>query len=531
MPNIPFYMAGQSGIIKDIAPHELPPHSWSDGRNIRFRDGKAIRREGQVRRYGLGQLGQPFWIMLTYTPNNVYWVYADQTKLYATDGAAHDEVTRGSGPYGAVDISRMWDGGMFSGIPVITNGKDKPQAWPSPGLGTNFVDLANWPATYTCRVIRPYKNFLVAMYLTKGGNTLPNTILWSHPADPGSVPVSWDITDPTKLAGERDLPDTFTGGIRNAMELRDNLIIYKDNSIWGMQFIGGTNMFRTWMILGGIGTLGAHCVAPVNKGQQHLVATSDDLVVFDGQTTQSILDNKWKKYIDDNIDDNVSERSFVISYERQAEAWFCYPENGQQFPNRALIWNWTNNTISQRELGGMMTSAAVGPVIISGDPWDLDSGTWDSDTTIWDTAQFRASKYDLLMTKPGSDLASSRILQVEIEQQYDGVDYTSYLERTDIALIGQDRDGQPKADFDRRKIATRLKLHIEGSPVKVKLGSQEKLGGGVVWDDEQTFTPGIDDYVDFYTNGMFIAIHIESRVGGEFKLSGFDLNIEPLGGL
>lgn len=88
MPKIPFYMAGEIGIVKDVEAHELPPQAWTDGAYIKFRDGKALRRLGSQRRFP-GNLGRPYWVMFAYTPVVAFWMYADLTKMYATDGAAH----------------------------------------------------------------------------------------------------------------------------------------------------------------------------------------------------------------------------------------------------------------------------------------------------------------------------------------------------------------------------------------------------------------------------------------------------------
>lgn len=531
MPTIPFYSAGQVGIIKDVSPHELPPNVWSDGLNMKFHDGKAIRRDGDQQIYP-NHLGRPFWAALTYTTTNVYWLYADMNRLYLTDGAAHAEVTRASGIYGDLNLERLWSGGMFQGIPVFTNGNDIPQYMPAIALSNDFVDLVNWPVGDRANAIRPFKNFLVAMVITRGGATYPHMIKWSHPADPGSVPTSWDHTDPSKLAGERDLVDDFPGGIREALILRDMLVIYKDNSVWGMQYIGGTQVFRTYQILTGLGIMGSKCVASINEGRQHIFAASDDLIKFDGQNTESVLDKKWKTYLETHIDPNVRDRSFVFALERTNEASFCYPEVGHTFPNMALIWNWKEDTITQREVADEISSAALGPVAISGDPWDLDLATWNSDTTVWDLAQFRSSHFDILATRPGTSLGTSKILQLGTTQQFSGVDYRAFVERTDIPFVGQDRmSGAFKADFEMRKIYTRVWPRIEGAPVQIQLGAHEALGEPVVWGAVQTFTPGVDRYLDWTINGRLGAIRIESNVAGAWTLHGYNMQIEPLGEL
>lgn len=531
MPNIPFYSAGQAGIVKDIAPHELPPLVWSSGENIIFRDNKVTRRDGQARIYP-GQLGQPYYAQLAYTPTNVYWIYSDLTKLYATDGAGHAEITRISGVYSAMDISQLWDGSMFQGIPVLTNGKDKPQAWTNIGLGNRLVDFPNWPALELAKVMRPFKNFLVAMNISRAGVTFPNMIHWSDAADPGSMPTTWDSADPTQLAGERDLVDEFPGGIRGALVLRDALIIYKDNAIWGMQFIGGTQIMRTYMILGGIGMRGSHCVAQIDKGQKHVFASADDLIVFDGQNSASVLDKKWKKFLKTDIDPTTGDRSYIVALEKTSEAWFCYPQVGHKFPNVALIWNWVDGTVSHRELGGDISFATIGPLTISGDPWDLDLATWDSDATVWDVATFRASNYDILATMPADTLGNSRLLQFESSQLYEAANYTAYVERLDLAIVGME-NGELKADFQMRKFVGRIWPHLEGAPAYVQVGAREYIDDSlpIVWEPAQLFTPGVNNYLDWTVNGRFISVKFYSAVAGVWKLEGYNLEIEPLGNL
>lgn len=531
MPNIPLYMAGDTGIIKDIATHELPPTAWSGGTNIAFLDGKVVRRNGQEQRFP-GHLGQPYFISLAYTLTNAYWVYADKTKMYATDGGAHAEITRASGVYGSLELDRLWDGGMFQGIPVFTNGKDKPQAWTNIALANKLIDLPNWPPTYLCKLIHPFKNFLVAMNISYGGNTYPNMVLWSDAADPGSLPTTWDVSDPTQLAGTRDLVDEFPGGIINAMNLRDILIIYKDNSVWGMQFIGGTQIMRTYQILSGIGTLGPHSVALIDKGSKHAFATEEDLIIFDGQNSVSALENKWKKYLRDNLDPTTGKRSFVFAREKTNEVMLCFPELGHEFPNAALVWNWRDGTVAYRNFDADISLVALGPISISGDPWNLDTATWDSDATIWDLVSFRAGNFDVLAAKPGADLGTSRLLEMGVGQQYEGVDYLAYVERLDLAVVGQDKaSGAIKSDFEMRKLTTRIWPHVEGAPVWVSMGARETIDGAYTWLPTQKFTPGVDKYLDFIIGGRFMAVKFESNVEGVWKLEGYNLELEPLGNL
>ena len=45
---IPITGVDQTGIIRDTPAHALPPNAWSDGRNIRFKDGSVHKRKGSI---------------------------------------------------------------------------------------------------------------------------------------------------------------------------------------------------------------------------------------------------------------------------------------------------------------------------------------------------------------------------------------------------------------------------------------------------------------------------------------------------
>lgn len=527
MPPVPFYMAGKVGIIKDISDHELPPFAWSDGDNIQFRDGKIVRRGGHEPVLGTPAVA-PYWLMFAFTPTNAFWVYSSLTKLYATDGASQIDITRSVGGDYSTNANILWNGGILTGIPVITNGVDVPQMWTPVALSQRMQNLSNWPATDRARVIKPFKNFLVAMNITRSGTHRPHMVKWSHPADPGSIPVSWDHTDPTRLTGEVEIGDELPGQILDALPLRDMMVIYKDNSVWGMQFIGGNAIFRFFPILTYSGLLSTNCVAHIREGRAHIVATADDLIVFDGQNTQSVLDERWKKYIEDNLEPETADNAFVVSIPRSKEVWFCFPEIGQEWSSRALIWNWQENTISTRKLPADLTFAAIGALTGVGDNWNADSGTWDSDSEFWDVTQFRANFFELA----GSVFSGPAIFGLEKSQQFNGVDYESFVERKGLAVIGQDRvTGEIKSNIGIRKLVTRIWMKARGSPFQVHVGGQEGIDEAVTWMTPQTFTPGVSKYLDFTVNTPLIAIRFDSEIAGEWVVDGFDLELVTLGGL
>ncbi|CUI02613.1 Phage protein [Janthinobacterium sp. CG23_2] len=208
--------AGAVGVIKDVSQHKLPPNAWTDASNMRFLDG-SVRQF-----YGHGPVyGTPAETPLHVVPVNIgaarYWLYAGAQKIYAVTAVGgvdtHTNITRQTA---SVDVNyagapNAWTSTVLSGIPILNAGNltDPPQRW-NLNVANRCVTLDNWPAATFCKSMRAYKNFLVALHVTRAGQTFPYMVKWSHPADPGGVPISWDQNDGTKDAAKLTLPRVAT---------------------------------------------------------------------------------------------------------------------------------------------------------------------------------------------------------------------------------------------------------------------------------------------------------------------------------
>ena len=161
---------GKYGIIRDVPSHLLPAGAWSDGENVRFRNGRVFRTAGSARIHGAPPTNiLPIWGINALDETNSYWLYSTTTKLYSVLGTTHTNVTRQSGDPLAdenytVSLDDLWNGGNFSGTIVITNGSDVPQSW-VPSSTLKAEDLSDWPSGVTCKIIRPFGYFLVALNL------------------------------------------------------------------------------------------------------------------------------------------------------------------------------------------------------------------------------------------------------------------------------------------------------------------------------------------------------------------------------
>jgi hypothetical protein len=364
---------GAPGFVKDVAEYDSVPEAWNEVKNIRFTSIGAQTIPGHQSVLSPGEV-QPLWLRVFPPIDRPIWVYGGLQKLYAFDGS-HNDITRLSGNYNG-EVDQRWQGEVFQGIGIFNNVLDIPQAWLSFDAGVKLVDLANWPSTLRCRALRSFKNFLIAMYMIEGGNERPYRVRWSHPADPGTIPSSWAINDPTKDSGEFDIADT-DDYIVDGMRLGDLFMVYKQKTVYSMQFIGGNFIFSEDAVLASRGLLWRDCVQSFSGG--HFVAGIDDLYIHSGQrgSDRSIVEAQLRNWIFNQIDASNFFNCYTVKYVRQNEYWFCFPEAGETYPTIAVIWNSITGGIGIRDI-------PKSPFIYPG-PVDVSGGS----PKIWGDSNYR----------------------------------------------------------------------------------------------------------------------------------------------
>ena len=532
MTRVPIENVGSIGIVQstDAPSHSLPPGAWTSGQNIRFQDNKVVKFTGHKAVFDPPNIA-PSWAIAIPTSTAMYWIYTSLTKASVYEGGVHADITRASGNYNA-NVTDVWNGGILGGIPIINNSIDIPQFWASASPTTKLADLTNWPVGMTAKVIKPFKAFLVALNVTKnvGLNEYPHMVKWSHPADPGSIPVTWDETDATKDAGEVDLTDVSAGIIRDGLALRDMFVIYKDGSTWGMRFLGGRFIFKLFNIFTTSGILAQDCVAALPKGKGHFVLTGDDLIIHDGQKIQSIVDRKWRKYLATNIDTNNFDKSFCVTNYAEREMWACFPTSGNTTPNIALTWSLIDGSIGVRDLSNIsyIAQGEVNNTDIAAS-WNADLNSWDSDTTAWGGQLYTAFIRRMLACDP----STTKLYQFDTTNQLAGVNMASSITREGHPWLDVDSNGKPRANFGQRKIVTRIWPRMTGGPVNIRVGTQETPQGTITWSNSASFLPGTDEYIDPEPtpSGRLIAVEFSTTTDVAWQLEGYDLMIEPIGQL
>jgi len=267
--------------------------------------------------------------------------------------------------YDANTTTRRWTATNLNGIVIATNGYDTPQMWPLtgglPDKTHPMIELSNWPATPTasisgsalqkCSVIRSFRTFLVGLNWQRT-DPEPRLVKWSTEASYYSAPNTWDEADATLDAGEYELADT-PGEIVDGLPLGDSFIIYKNDSIYIMNYVGTPYIFSFKLLNPNIGCLTKNAVAEFEGG--HFFMGNSDFYLNDGQSIKPLLPDKLRRAVFDEINaGDVSNPSwmkcFVVADHLHTEMLACYPSDNSTIVNKAVIWNWRANTFSFRDL-------------------------------------------------------------------------------------------------------------------------------------------------------------------------------------
>lgn len=522
MPIVVVNDVGAVGIIKDKLPHELPLNAWSDGQNVRFTDGYVEKMLGYVQVFGTPGIA-PYYLLPVIAQNKYNWMYAGLTKVYVYDGNTHTNLTRqvaGLDSDYTGSAGNRWNGVVMGSIPVLNNGVDTPQMWNLPTINVRLQELSNWPVGVRAKVMRGYKSHLLALNVTKDGTNFPQMLKWSHPADPFSVPISWDETDPTKDAGEYTFSDTGDWLV-DCAKLRDMNVVYKDNSTWRMQYIGGVEIFAFSQLFGSFGVIAQDCVAEFLEGK-HVVLSYGDLIVHDGQQAQSVISGKWKKWMVRNITQSAIDKCFVVTYTSKEEVWACLPMYGSTVVNFALVWNWRTGAIGQRLLPN---TRFIGSGLVNADfednTWDSDTSTWNSDASAWGEQLFRLSENALLL----SSAEQTKLFKLDLTTDENGTVQESFIERTGIGIPM--KQGNPP-DFTSFKFVSEIWPRLDGTvgaTVNIEVGTQTEIGGSVSWQPAKPFVIGQQQKIDVLASGRLLALRVSSASSVEWRLHGYEMNV------
>lgn len=508
------------GFNRDLPPFDVPPEQWTGGNNVHCRDGIPERIAGYEDIFG--DPGQPpIWLMPTLTVTTAWWIYGtgpstlDQG-LWVTDGSVHSDISPVSGvAFGSKQ--NPFTGTNFNGVPVINWGNgDDPVFWDLQAANVAQT-LPGWPANTYCEAMRGFKNYLIAMNVTDTGDNIENLILWSDAAPAGELPQTW-VPAPDNQAGFRSLAAT-PGPVVDAIPLRNQMLLFKHNSTFSLDLIGGTFVFALRKLFLTSGVLSRNCAAEFHG--RVVMFTDGDIVITDGHSVDSLIDRRMRRFIFNQIDSNNFLNSYVANYSSRREMWFCFPSTGQQYPDIAAVWDYEQDKWSTRSLFDTPFAAqGVVPISSAQLDWDGDSDSWDSDVTSWNETNFNPVVDNLVLADPDTGFS---VVDVGSSNP-DGSIIFSKFERDSMDF------GEPLKVKTVRSVWPRI-TGTTNQVVLIRVGGQLQVNDPITWSAEVFFRIGVDEKVDIFATGRLLSFSFESVGGNPWKHTGFAVEFGTVGSL
>jgi hypothetical protein len=511
MPITTIPALGQYGLVTDQPAQELPPNGISGAANVRFRNGSAERFAGHASIFTAPSV-TPYFVAPYGTSTARYWIHSGIASTFADDGTTRTDIT-GSAFTGAIDD--RFTGGALHGLFVLNNGVDQPKYWDG-NTANNLATLTAWDATWRVKFIRPFRNYLVYGYPTKSGAAYPHTVGWSAAADPGTLPTTYDPASTTTDAGDVPLgetPDVLVDGL----PLGEIFVIYKEQSMYRMEYIGGQQIFSFKRIPGNYGMLARGCAAVTPKG--HVVLANGDVVLVDGfGEPQSLMVGRLRDtFFQTQLDSTYYARSFVAANPAKSEVWVCYPSVGSSTPDKAWVWNWIDNTWSPRDLPNCTHAAAGLLYYPAGSSYDAFVGSYDEAAGAYDSNDFTPSDARFIMasTAPALYLADSG-------NKYGEAIIPAQIERTGLVF----------GDTDTVKTWISMTPRIAaaaGTVVYIQFGGSMTTDVEPTWGTPIAFTVGTDFKAYGFATGRYLAYRIYSTGAQGWSVKSIDCDVKPMG--
>lgn len=525
---------GDVGMITDVDAPVLPDNGWTLLDNVRCIHGRIEPVDGYADITAWSNVGTREVYAHTLQPietNVAYYIaypYDDDgdgqaEAIYVYDGTATPvDITRSAGasPYTGT-ASDLWTSAFYNGLILLNNGKDCPQYWDG-DVANDCVNLPwtlagsdTWDNTdggavdgsdeYHAKVIRSFKNFLFALDITEtiGGTTAyyPQMVHWSSIADPGNLP-SWDYSDATEESGRVSLTET-AGRVLDALSLGEQLVLYKEDAIYLCAFTGGQFVFQVRVQSTSHGLWASNCA--VDIGGRHVCLGDGVVYTFDGATPTNILEGKLADEFFSKIDSDNYKKVFLTHSKEYSEVWICFPEIGETWANKALVWSYRTNTWFYRSIpkSSKIVAGVVNETTAS-DAWDDGTETtlaWDSETTLAWEGRTYSPVGDILIA------ASDQLIKFGQNSTTDAVQVV----RTNIIVEDPTSWYMTRAMYP---VGT-------GESFQIAIGGQTYIDGPVYWEPAQTFTPGTTRKLDWRTTYPIKAIQVNCDSGNAWTFDSY----------
>ena len=352
-----------------------------------------------------------FWAQAA--DGTVFNFAGDINSLYElSGGTTWLDVSGASAPYTALN----WDFTKFGERVIATNVADPMQKFDM-GTDATFFDLAGSPPQ--AARIATVRDFIVVGDISSLG---PNFIAWSG----FNNSEIWDLTG--DLSTQTDSQELFgRGGNVQRIVPGEYGIIFQENSIWRMDYVGPPVVFQLDEVERKRGTPSPNSVVWVG-GLVYFYGW-DGFYVFDGQRSQEISANRVSNFIGQDADtDALDSMRGAVDRRNRLIIWGYRTSTSATVNNRLIIYNWGADKWSLAEVDTQCLDEFVSPGF-SLDELDvpLPAGI-DLDSIPVDSDQFKGGGINIFAFNDSNEAAT-----------FDGAPLTAIIDTKEISGPGNGR--------------------------------------------------------------------------------------------
>ena len=346
------------GVVNDVDAYDLPPEAFSAGVNVRFRNGKVTG--GPVFRNVL-TLGtaDPRFAFSSNPTSGLDFLFVGYKNGTVSRITGVTESAFSISGYTPSVVEATWSSTTLATVTYVNRSDRAPwyartQDSQFQNLGVASPTAADWANTWSCAILRTCAGALVALNVTNGAINSPTMVKTSSIPQAGSIPVSWDQTQPNTLATENILAE-LQGPITDACKLGEELIIYGFKQAYLMAADSSLAVYRYTPLPFQKGALNANC--SIELDNRNIVFGPDDIWQHDGVSEKSICDQKTRDYIFGSLNLSKANSCFVSHNPKLKEMTFAYVSgdplisfNGGNGCNRQAVWNYSDDTWTYDDL-------------------------------------------------------------------------------------------------------------------------------------------------------------------------------------
>lgn len=504
---------GSSGILSDPHPTHLPPNAINSLVNGWCETGSVHFVGGEIKLFNLGC--KPLYHTL-YTPpgsTEQQFIVSDGVRVLAYNPSGVEQTLKADLDGGAVTFTTL------NGILVFNSETDGPFFVNI--TGASIDPLPGWNATWRCRQIIAFKYYLVALGFKEGVQELPYLIRWSTSADPGAIPTSWTPAADND-AGDLLLADT-PGPIVTSIGVANALWVVKTDSIYALQWVGGTFIFQSSKLTEMIGSRIPLGVCEFQSGLALL--TSNDVFYFDGQNLKSLARSQIRDRLFEAIAPQWRYAQLFASSRRGMLMVGAPSSSSGTLLNELYLFNLQEGIWSHKDFyyGYGMDEGFVQAHVGAVKTWDASAGSWEEQPGIWNQNAYDPEEKQIILYRTN---AQDTAWWVEVWSRSFPANQAGLAIHAQIA-----RHGIPLVESNQVVMIRKIWVEVTGdvSEVEFYVGIQKAEESPLIKQGPWKVIPNQTNQFAPRLTGRFFYWEMKVRQPGSWRLASLMVDFMPAG--